>query len=136
MSPVSTQTRVAGSKLASVRSNRAVLPEPGALIKLRHKTPCSRYRSRSDSAIIWFSLSTFDFRFTRSIGLHLQIIEIQFVSTRQPGVAAGACRTDWVIVNNGKIVPAVPTLATLRTGSNVELQTLPFSSLQHCFKTK
>src|ERR1035437_4976001 len=136
MSPVSTHTRVAGSRLASVRSSSAVLPEPGLLIRFRQSTPCSRNRSRSDSAIIWFSFSTFDLSGKRSIGLYLQVIEIQFVPADQRGVIAATRRAARVVFHHSKFVPACVTDAALRTDAGIQLQAFPFRALQHRLKTK
>src|SRR5215469_7838798 len=86
MSPVRTAARVSFGRDSRVLSSKVVLPEPGELIRLRHKVPLSPNRSRSLAAIRSFSLRIFFSSGSRLMLLHFQVDQLQLVSTEELGV--------------------------------------------------
>src|ERR1017187_3026707 len=82
MSPVRTATRSLRSKLSRVRSSRLVFPDPGELIRLRHRILRSAKRARKPVAMRSFSLKTLRSSCTRSI-FDLQVGELEFVAPQE-----------------------------------------------------
>src|SRR5450631_305979 len=134
MSPVRTATRSDFGINSSVRSRRLVLPDPGELMRLTHRIPCSWNRSRNPDAMRAFSLSTFCPSSTRCIFLHLHKCEIEFVSPNAVAAHTLAVRTLQVVVQDRKVQPAIPAFPLSRTGFDFKEDRLELSSLNHGLK--
>jgi len=72
----------------------------------------------------------------RSIGLYLQIIEVQFVPADRFCTVAATCRTGCVVVDDAELIAAFIASPALPTDPGIQLQTLPVGSSQHRLKTK
>src|ERR1017187_3009004 len=120
ISPVNTATRSCRGRVSRVRSRRLVLPEPGELMRFRHKTPCSLNRARNSAAMRSFSLSTFCSSGTRFILFHLQIGQLQLISTDVCGFQARALRTVRIVVAHDEITSA--DLTTIAEGTGLDPQ--------------
>src|SRR5450631_1893812 len=134
MSPVKTATRSDLESNSSVRSRRLVLPDPGELMRLTHRIPCSWNRSRNPDAMRAFSLSTFCPNSTRCIFLYLHKSEIQFVSPNTIAVHTLAVRALQVIVPDHKLQPAVPAFPLSRTGFDFKKNRLELGPLNNDFE--
>src|SRR5215469_11451574 len=126
MSPVSTATRSPRGQASKVLSSRLVLPEPGALIKLRHSTPCSRKRSRSSAARRSFSLRTFFSSGTRFILLQLQVCQFQLFAAYALVTRAAAMRTLKIKIFHQELGRAVEAAMAARAGFNFQFEPLQF----------
>src|SRR5579864_7564277 len=120
MSPVNTATRSCRGRDPRVRSRRLVLPDPGELTRFRHNTPCSWNCARSSAATRLFSLSTFRSSNTLSILFHLQIGQLQFVSTDACSFKIGTLGTARIVIAHDELTSA--TLTTMTPGTNFNSQ--------------
>src|SRR5271167_1804416 len=135
MSPVRTATRSWRSKLSRVRSSRLVFPEPGELIRFRHRILCSAKRARKPAATRSFSLKTLRSSGTRSI-FDLQIGEFEFVASQELGFCQATLRTGRIFSRRGVRLPADAALITARAEFNLECKRFQFCPAHESLKTK
>src|SRR5215469_16483413 len=126
MSPVSTATRSPRGHARKVLSSRLVLPEPGALIKLRHSTPCSRKRSRNSAAWRSFSPRTFFSSATRFMLGQLQKCQFQLIAAYALATGAAALRTRKIKIFHHELGRAVEAAMAARASFNFQLEPLEF----------
>src|SRR5208282_2331684 len=124
MSPVKTATRSCFGRVPRVRSKRLVLPEPGELMRFRQRMPCASKRARNSAAMRSFSLSTFRSNGTRSIFFHLQIRQLQLITTDACGLQAGALRTARIVIAHDKLTSAELTTMATRTDLDSQFKRL------------
>src|SRR5271155_5624148 len=135
MSPVRTATRSRRSKLSRVHSSRRVFPDPGELIKFRHRILSTAKRALKPAAMRSFSLKTLRSSSTRSI-FDLQIGELQFVASQELRIPHAAVRTCRISLRCSIGAPTGSTLITARAVFNFECQRLKFRPTHQSFKTK
>src|ERR1039458_868702 len=121
MSPVRTTTRSFRRKLSRVFSSRLVFPEPGELMKLRVRIPCSTNRARSPAAMRSFSLRTFFSSGTRSIFFHLQIGKFQFSAAETFAAQTSAVGTLEIVVLHAKLGATIQDRKSTRTKLDVQV---------------
>src|ERR1022692_3124002 len=110
MSPVRIATRSFCGRLSRAFSSKLVLPEPGELIRLRQRDPCSPNRARRPAARRSFSFRTFFSNGNRSIFFPLQIGQFQFIATKAFAAQASAAGTLEIVVLHAELGAAIPTV--------------------------
>src|SRR5271169_834945 len=126
MSPVRTTTRSFWGRHSRLFSSRLVLPEPGELMRLRQRMPCSLNRARRPAAMRSFSLRTFFSIGIRSIFLHLPIGQFQLIAAQALAAQASATGALEKIILHAEFSAAIQTAMPARANLNFQPQRLKF----------